>query len=147
LRSFQADDVEKIWRIIGSLITLRSTSRQTFKNSEATQAETAQLMDSEDDAEIAMRLAVLDSISRHIVASTEQTGKIWHIKVEDEIFDRGSTDSIALAGPEVMKFAYAAAAACDGFEKFEDALCDICRGVPELHAAVKLVFFGAQNPR
>jgi hypothetical protein len=86
-------------------------------------------MDCEDDAEIAMRLAVLDSISRHIVASTEQTGKILHIKV-----DRGSSDSIAHAGPEVMKFAFAAAAGvvsdltCDGFDKFEDALCAICRG-------------------
>jgi len=31
------------------------------------------LMDSEDDAEISMRLAILESVSRHIVASYEQT--------------------------------------------------------------------------
>ncbi len=31
------------------------------------------LMDSEDDEEISMRLAILESISRHIVASYEQT--------------------------------------------------------------------------
>ena len=84
-----------------------------------------ELMDSEDDAEIAMRLAVLDSISKHIVASTEQTGKIWHITVDDEILDRSSTDSNAHVGPEVMKFV---AASCDGVERFEEALCAICRG-------------------
>ena len=31
------------------------------------------MMDSEDDEEISMRLAILESISRHIVASYEQT--------------------------------------------------------------------------
>jgi hypothetical protein len=84
------------------------------------------LMDFEDDPEISMRLAILDNISRHFVASSERTGENWNFAVDDLI----STDSNAHAAPRVMKFASAAvaAAACDGLQNFDDALCAICMG-------------------
>jgi hypothetical protein len=86
------------------------------------------LMDFEDDAEISMRLAVLESISRRVVASYEQTDHIWKVAVDGESQDRRNFSGSNT--PEVLKFAPAVvvAAACDGLEDFVDGRCAICWG-------------------
>ena len=86
------------------------------------------LMDSEDDAEISMRLAILESISRHIVASYEQTHKHWKVAVDGESQDLRNVSGSNT--PEVLKFAPAVvvAADCNGLEDFVDVRCAICMG-------------------
>jgi hypothetical protein len=107
------------------LVELLTTEEDRARNGEPL---TFLLMDSEDDPEISMRFAILESISSHIVASYEQTHKHWNITVDGEGQDLRNVSGSNT--PKVLKFAPAVvvAAACNGLEDFADVKCAICMG-------------------
>jgi len=90
---------------------------------------TIELMDTEVDPEIALRTAIFEHISRHVVASFKQPDNRWEVTIDGEVWIRGSSGSNAHLAPKVLEVASAAlaAAACGELENFDGANCCLCQ--------------------
>ena len=116
-----------IKQCVAQFIELLSTDESREENIAAF---TIFLMDSEQDAEISVRFALLRAISRRVIA-VKRPGQSWGATIDGASvrFDEDcGLSGVGAAVAPVLQCASAAAAvaACGDLEEFDDAKCAVC---------------------